>query len=200
MIAALYVETNGSYYGLEGVDPWDETRDARKYAGPHPVVAHPPCQRWGAMAIVNYARWGGEHNRPGNDGGCFASALKAVQAWGGVLEHPAKTRAWKAHGLTPPLNRGWSRCLSGGWVCEVWQSAYGHRANKATWLYAFNVELPDMRWDRPVGTHQVGFHDQRGKHRNKPTLSRREAAATPEPFRDVLISMAHTARRQEIAA
>lgn len=196
MIAALYVETNGAYYGLEGVDPWDEARDARKYAGPHPVVAHPPCQRWGAMASVNYARWGGEHNRPGNDGGCFAAALKAVRTWGGVLEHPAKTRAWMAHRLTPPLSRGWSRCLSGGWVCEVWQSAYGHRANKATWLYAFGVDLPDMRWDRPTGTHQVGFHDQRGKTRNKPTLSRREAAATPEPFRDLLISMALTAHQE----
>ena len=52
-VAALYVETNGSYFGLPGVDPWDEPRDARLYAGPHPVVAHPPCQRWGQMAIVN---------------------------------------------------------------------------------------------------------------------------------------------------
>ena len=47
IIAALYVESGGSYYGLDGVDPWDETRDARQYAGPWPAVAHPPCQRWG---------------------------------------------------------------------------------------------------------------------------------------------------------
>lgn len=46
MIAALYVKKNGAYFGLEGVDPWDETRDARLYDGPYPVVAHPPCQRW----------------------------------------------------------------------------------------------------------------------------------------------------------
>ena len=75
MIAALYVEIGGAYSGLDGVDAWDETRDARGYQGPFPVVAHPPCQRWGAMASVNYIRWGGEHNRPGNDGGCFASAI-----------------------------------------------------------------------------------------------------------------------------
>ena len=81
-VAALYVETNGSYFGLPGVDPWDEPRDARLYAGPHPVVAHPPCQRWGQMAIVNYARYGGEHNKLGNDGGCFVAALNAVRAWG----------------------------------------------------------------------------------------------------------------------
>ncbi len=47
MIAALYVQEDGCYAGLAGVDPWPEVRDARKYAGPHPVAAHPPCQRWG---------------------------------------------------------------------------------------------------------------------------------------------------------
>lgn len=46
-VAAIYVQTGGSYFGLPGVDPWDEARDARRYAGPWPVVAHPPCQRWG---------------------------------------------------------------------------------------------------------------------------------------------------------
>lgn len=50
MIAALFVENGGCYSGLlapVGVDAWDESRDARKYDGPHRVVAHPPCQRWG---------------------------------------------------------------------------------------------------------------------------------------------------------
>ena len=49
-VAALYVETNGCYYNLPGVDPWDKARDARLYAGPWPVVAHPPCQRWCRLA------------------------------------------------------------------------------------------------------------------------------------------------------
>lgn len=194
VVAALYVESGGSYFGLTGVDPWDEARDARLYYGPHPVVAHPPCQKWGAMAFVNFARWGGEHNRPGKDGGCFLAALNAVRTFGGVLEHPAKSRAWDAYRLVKPRGIGWRRCVTGGWTCEVWQSAYGHRANKATWLYYFGSEAPDeLNWSRPVGTHQVGFQDQRGKARNKPTLSKREANATPPAFREALLSLARKA-------
>lgn len=193
-VAALYVEPDGAYIGLPGVDTWDESRDARTYAGPHPVVAHPPCQRWGAMAAVNYARWGGEHNKPGNDGGCFAHALASVRRFGGVLEHPAKTKAWAANELAQPTSIGWQRTIDGGWVCEVWQSAYGHRAAKATWLYYRGASKPpELRWCRPRGTHQIGFQDQRGKAANKPTLGKREANATPPEFRDVLLSIARAA-------
>lgn len=191
MIAALFVETNGCYFGLEGVDPWDEARDARTYCGPHRVIAHPPCERWGAMAAVNFARWGGEHNRPGNDGGCFAAALAAVRRFGGVLEHPAKSRAFAAHGVPKPVGSGWQR-VEDGWVCEVWQSAYGHRANKATWLFYVGSPPHELRWDRPRGSHQVGFHDQRGKAANKPTLGRKEARATPIAFRDELLKLANS--------
>ena len=189
MIAALYVQTGGCYYEIEGVDPWDEQRDARKYAGPWPVVAHPPCQRWGNLGVAAFARWGGEHNRPGNDGGCFAHALDCVRRFGGVLEHPAKSRAFAAFGLPKPTGIGWQQC-DGGWVCEVWQSAYGHRANKATWLFANSTALPELNWARLRGPCQIGFQDQRGKARNKPTLSRAEANATPITFRNTLISIA----------
>lgn len=193
MIAALFVQQDGCYFNLDNVDPWPEVRDARLYDGPYPVVAHPPCQLWGAMAAVNYARWGGEHNRPGNDHGCFQSALDSVNKWGGVLEHPAKTRAWANYGLGKPLGEGWQRS-GDGWVCEVWQSAYGHKANKATWLYYRGASKPvDLDWSRPTGSHQVGFQDQRGKARNKPTLSKKEANATPIAFRDALISLAFSA-------
>lgn len=34
MIAALFVQKGGVYWDLPGVDPWDEERDARLYAGP----------------------------------------------------------------------------------------------------------------------------------------------------------------------
>lgn len=185
MIAALYVATGGAYFGLENVDPWDEARDARKYRGPWPVVAHPPCQLWTNFAALNYKRWGGEHNRPGNDGGCFDHALSCVNRFGGVLEHPAFSKAWPAYGLTrPPKAGGW--VPSGrGWVCHVEQGHYGHRARKATWLYACKTDRPDLVWGPSETTHQIGWFD-----RIKPTLSKAEASATPDEFRRVLVWMA----------
>lgn len=195
MIAALFVQAGGVYFDVPGVDPWPEARNAMTYSGPHPVVAHPPCQLWGPMANVNYARWGGDHNKPGNDGGKFAFALQAVKMFGGVLEHPALSRAWEAHGLEKPRGKGWTK-TSGGFVCEVWQSAYGHRANKATILYySGDQEPPELRWDRPKGSHQIGFQDQRGKQNNKPRLSSTEASRTPPEFRDTLIRLATISRR-----
>ena len=51
MVAALYVQRGGAYFGLPDVDPWDEERDARLYPGPHPVVAHPPCSCCGTPLL-----------------------------------------------------------------------------------------------------------------------------------------------------
>src|SRR5207247_755620 len=88
VIAALYVETGGAYFGLPDVEPWDAARDARNYPGPWPVVAHPPCGRWSLMGLCR-----GYYD--GDDGGCFEAALDAVRKFGGVLEHPAHTLAWR---------------------------------------------------------------------------------------------------------
>ena len=190
-VAALFVQDDGCYTGLENVDCWPESRDARNYSGPYPVIAHPPCQLWGPMAAVNYSRWGGDHNRPGNDDGCFAAALHAVITYGGVIEHPKASRAYQAYGLAKPVGIGWQRSGLHSWVCEVWQSAYGHLANKATWLYYCGTRAPfELNWARPKGSHQIGFQDQRGKARNKPTISGKKASATPVDFRDALIELA----------
>lgn len=200
MIAALFVATDGCYFGLPDVDPWDIKRDARLYAGPHPVVAHPPCQLWVNLAAVNWKRY--HRERPawypgGNDGGCFANALAAVRMWGGVLEHPANTHAWQAFDLSPPICGGWQRSGWAGqshpagveWTAEIWQSAYGHRARKRTWLlYVGAREPPSLRYHAKAGDAQVGWFD-----RNKPTLNKREANATPIAFRDLLLSIAKTA-------
>lgn len=52
-------------------------------------------------------------------------------------------------------------------------------------------------WNRPIGSHQVGHPDSRGKAANKPTLSKREANATPIKFRDELIALAIHSRSDQ---
>lgn len=201
MIAALYVAKGGCYYGLEGVDPWDESRDARHYHGPWRVVAHPPCNRWCQMAPVNQARYG---QRIGDDEGCFAAALSAVRKWGGVLEHPAYSLAWPAFDLPRPGAVGWVKGFCGGWSAQIEQRNYGHRARKATWLYCHGIDNPPpLKWgkgpapeawistDRPRATLAARGIDQ---------LSKREAKATPLPFRDLLLSIARSAETFAAAA
>ena len=104
MIAALYVARGGCYFGLYGVDLWPEDRDARLYDGPHAVVGHPPCQRWGRYWFggPTWVAKGNPRKVKGDDGGCFAAALAAVRRFGGVLEHPEASSAWATFGLAAP--------------------------------------------------------------------------------------------------
>jgi hypothetical protein len=199
VIAALYVETDGAYYGIEDVDPWDEARDARLYGGPHAVVAHPPCARWCQLAHIIQKRYG---YQVGDDGGCFKAALSSVRRFGGVLEHPAFSYAWPAFGLPRPSHSAWTRDLfTTGWVTQVSQCAYGHRARKLTWLYFVGESPPALDWStpaasknlhhRPVITAQVSFCANHGDS-PLPRLSKREAKASPPAFRDLLLDMARS--------
>jgi len=186
-VAALFCESGGVCAGLP-VDLWDLERDARKYAGPFPVVAHPPCGRWSRLAASAFARHPFEHNRPGNDGGCFASALDSVRRYGGVLEHPASSAAWRAFHLARPVDEGWQRTLTGDWVCEVFQSHFGHQARKATWLFysGRNPPAPLPPFPRPVYSATIGDSPSS----TLPVLRRAKASRTPEPFRDFLVLLA----------
>lgn len=191
-VAALFVQARGAYAGLPGVDPWPIERDARAYAGPHPVVAHPPCARWGKFAAGSFRAAG--RFRPGDDEGCFAAALGAVERWGGVLEHPAKTRAYAAFGIDRPADAGWTRTRA-GWTCRVWQGHYGHLAPKETWLYAVSREKPgDLVWGRCPARALVRSTDsataRAAREGVMTVLSRAQREATPAPFRDALLSIA----------
>jgi hypothetical protein len=192
MIAALFVERGGVYFGLPEVDPWDEQRDARLYAGPWPVVVHPPCGKWSPLAYINRRRIPGYEI--GDDGGCFRVALWAVRRFGGVLEHPAQSLAWKAYGLTKPMRGAWSMPDDyGGCVTEVDQGRYGHRARKRTRLYAVGVAphaLPELDWREASSTVVVsGFLHYAGTDEAR-RVRPLEASRTPLPFRDVLLGIA----------
>lgn len=209
MVAALFVETDGAYFGVPGVEAWDEPRDARKYRGPHPVVAHPPCQRWGRY-------WHGAPNKPhqfrlGEDGGCFAAALTSVRNYGGVIEHPKDSHAWEYFGLhKPPSKGGWVQADKfGGWTCCVWQGHYGHFSGKATWLYAVVSDpshLPILKWGKsdsgptPEMIARYGYAKARKVGRMALVGGKdktRIRNATPHTFRDVLLGIATQAERDQ---
>ena len=198
LLSALFVDPQGTYSDLSFVDLWGEARDARRYRGPRKVIAHPPCQRWGRF-------WHGSTRKPhqfqlGEDGGCFASALTSVRNYGGVLEHPAHSKAWKYFGLnTPPNSGGWVQADDfGGMTCHVEQGHYGHMARKATWLYGVAIHFDELIWGKgeqrlhPKALEKYGYKKARrigmmamvgGKDKTK------IRNATPPGFRDVLVSL-----------
>lgn len=211
-IAALYVSPKGAYIGLDGVDPWDEKRDARQYTGPWPVVAHPPCQRWGKF-------WAGQplaikktgiRQIKGDDGGCFAAGLRDVRRWGGVLEHPWGSHAWKHFGIpVPPRAGGWIETRDGGWTCCVEQGRYGHYARKPTLLLVYSItKPPELDWgiseakipQWAIDRYGLAYCKRAGelafKGGGKDSSAR---IGTPKPFRDILISIARGTYNEKYA-
>jgi hypothetical protein len=98
--------------------------------------------------------------------------------------------------------------FSGLWTCCVEQGHYGHRARKATWLLANDVDLPRLTWGRsefePTRIMREAVTDEQ-KRRARRTgvvqnLSSKQRRATPPAFASLLLSIARTARPQENAA
>jgi hypothetical protein len=203
-VAALFVQTGGSYYGIDGVDPWDEARDARKYAGPWPVVCHSPCQRWGKfwMGQPLWVKRTGERKIKGDDDGCFAHGLWAARTFGGVMEHPEGSHAWAHFGLNkPPREGGWVRADFYGWTCCIEQGQYGHYARKPTWLYAVDTDLPELRWGKTEAVFPQWALDRYGLAYCKRAgelafkgggKDNKHRIGTPPEFRDLLLAMARS--------
>lgn len=202
MIAVLFAAEKGPYTDDPRFDAWTKARDARKYVGPYPVIAHSPCERFGRY-------WGGGPSakvkrKLGDDEACFISALRSVQLYRGVLEHPAHSYAWDIHRIPHPSpGHGWECVgeLATGyeWVCHVEQGHYGHPARKATWLYAVGwTKPPELIWGPSKGIRlDEGFHSQRERVTarlagKKPVkrLSKAECEHTPKPFIEVLYAIA----------
>jgi len=205
LIAALFVETGGCYFNLEGVDPWDEVRDARLYQGPYPVVAHPPCQRWGKFWAGSpvVIRKTGVRKVKGDDGGCFAHSMKSVRQFGGIIEHPWGSHAWSHFGITKPSRSGgWIKAdMDGGWTCCVEQGRYGHYARKPTLLYACKAKLPELDWGIGESRIPQELIDRVGIKKAKRLgevcskgggVNSTPRIGTPIPFRDLLISIARS--------
>lgn len=181
-VAALFVRSDSVYKTMPGVDAWDEARDARKWPGGCPVVAHPPCRLWAKLRQFAKAR------DPAAEMQLARDAVRHVQRWGGVLEHPAESTLWADRGLPRP---GRAPDVHGGWTAEVRQCDWGHKAEKLTWLYIVGVhpdELPAM----PPRSEPVGvIKPQRGVPRDgRKIVTKAEREHTPPAFAEWLVEVA----------
>jgi hypothetical protein len=162
----------------------------------------PACTRWShTRPARDGAAWLGLSRRDGATSAatmaCFKSALDSVRRWGGVLEHYSD--AWAAFDLPrPSRSGGWQRGMCGGWSCHVEQGRYGHPAKKATWLYAYGTKLPDLLWGSDPDQQSTALVSWCGNRvasgESRPRVGKRAASHTPEPFRDVLLETARTAK------
>lgn len=187
-VAALYLDPRGPYWNMPGVDCWGVDRDADTYPGPHPVVAHPPCGPWGKMA-----HWykGGEGSRES-----ALYAVRHVQTFGGILEHPVGSRLWKEAGLPLP---GQERDTHGGYTVQVNQVHWGHTCVKPTLLYCVGAEWsPAFKDETLTHTHQI-CHPPKGSTRWKNTrhlkiASERMRKLSTQLFADELVRFARSVK------
>lgn len=178
-VAALYVDRLGPYPKL--VEHWwDEKRDARTYAGPWPVVAHPPCGPWSALRHL--------HTKP-EERALGLLAIEQVQRFGGVLEQPARSKLFEH--------------LSGpGFLFTVDQVSWGHVARKPTWLWFVNVPA-DSVWSsarsggQPTHWCSGGRNNQSGGSvpPGIKVCSAQQRRRTPIAFAEWLLSLAQQAKR-----
>lgn len=115
-------------------------------------------------------------------------AVMQVRRWGGVLEHPASSTLFRACGLPLP---GEPADEFGGWSLACHQVAWGHRADKHTWLYLVGVDPSDVQ----VRTGGVATHCVTTARRGGPLLKmdRRESDRTPSSFAEFLVDIARRA-------
>ena len=171
-VAALFALADSIYKTLPGCDVWDAQRDARLWPGGCPIVAHPPCRLWSSLAHMSTA--------PAEEKDLATWAVEQVREWGGVLEHPQRSRLWRI------LPQPWTSDGYGITV-ELNQWHWGHPASKPTRLYVCGADrLPEwpMRMGKPYKT-VTGIKGQPGRR-----CTDREREATPPQFAHWLVELA----------
>lgn len=181
-VAALYIDPRGPYPRMADVECWDEQRDARLYAGPHPVVAHPPCGPWSRLRMVCRNQ----------DASLAPLPVEQVRRWGGVLEHPESSTLWRHCDL--PL-AGWFPDRFGGWTLELDQVSYGHAARKKTKLYIVGVAPSSVRvLTGGTPTHRVARDRKRTPIGTLKECSAQMRRRTPPAFAEFLVNIARSTR------
>lgn len=141
-VPVLFTLPRSEYSRLEGVDCYDEKRNAFNYSLGLKVIAHPPCRFWSRMHGLAKPRK--------KEYECALWAFDLVNELGGILEHPIHSNLWNYVGVKPyPIDLGW----------------YGHPMKKTTGLYFNQVEIPrfelgfrnDYKWLNKCSKRQAMY-------------------------------------------
>jgi len=179
-VTILFARKDSIYKTLTGVDVYDIERDALKYNGGNPIVAHPPCRTWG-----RYSHWAtraepGEHE-------LAPWTVDKIRKNGGVLEHPCASKLWYDYDLPKP---GWKDKF-GGWTLQVYQWWWGHPCEKNTWLYICGVNskcIPGLPFKLGHPDYVIGY--SRKNSYGKIELSKSKRDVTPILFAKWLVDLA----------
>ena len=177
-VAILYARQDSIYKTMPGCDVWDIDRDARRWPGGCPVVAHPPCRLFGHLAHA------ATQARPDEKRYAY-QCIHHIRRNGGVLEHPKASKLWCEMKLPEPYAGAdpW-----GGFTLQIDQIHFGHPAIKASRLYVCGVDpehLPCVPIRGCAPSHSV----QGG--RGKPTgLTHAARERTPPAFAEWLVALA----------
>lgn len=178
LVSALFVDPDGPYPRMDGVDCWDERRNAYLYEGTSPVVAHPPCGPWGDLA-----------HKSKQDPEAAPFALGVVRRCGGVLEHPARSRLWAKHSMPTP---GQGCDKFGGFTVYVEQVSYGHVTRKPTWLYVVRSRVPKLLTGGTPTRVIFGMRKTNNQGVRLRCCTKPERRLTPQPFAELLVSIARS--------
>lgn len=174
----LFCRSDSIYNTLPNADPWPIERDARHWPGGRACIAHPPCRAWGQLRT--FAK-----PRP-DEKELSLWAIAQVRQWGGILEHPARSTLWPAVQTTRPGTRD----AAGGWLLGIHQHAFGHRAEKKTFLYihgADPAQLPPMPYTMAEPTHVI---QSRKSQACRPHTTKAEREHTPRALALWLLDLA----------
>jgi hypothetical protein len=185
-VAILFARKNSIYKTFKICDVYDSERDALTFKGNLPVIAHPPCRAWGSLRHFSKPD-------PGEKD-LAVWAVGVIRNNGGALEHPRGSTLWKTMDLPKPGNLP---DKFGGFSILIRQFDFGHKADKATWLYVCGISpyiIPPI--PRRFGEPTQVIATSRNKRGSKPELGKAQREHTPVNFAKWLIKLALLAKHK----
>jgi len=175
IISILYAQQNSIYNQLSQ-DIWDITRDATKWPGGNPIIAHPPCRSWG-----NY-----KHKSKGTqlEKSYAIHSIIMARLWGGIVEHPKNSHLWKTFQFPKPGKTD----IYNGTIININQSWFGHQAEKNTNLYIVGLPLNKITYPLSLNYHTNTIEN----------MSKKQREHTPIQLAKWLISIAQQCNQTQL--